>query len=99
MRRWKRRRWRETWGQSPEDFLSFSSFYSSLLTIPSSFAHTACRLKQVWSERRGGVMGELPPQDGRNLYEALETETLTTRFHCFLGRWNHRGQNRHQSFS
>lgn len=27
-------------------------------------------------------MGELPPQDGRNLYEALETETLTTRFHC-----------------
>lgn len=29
------------------------------------------------------MMGELPPEDGRNLYEALEVETLTTRFHCF----------------
>lgn len=28
-------------------------------------------------------MGELPPEDGRNLYEASETKTSTARFHCF----------------
>lgn len=36
-------------------------------------------------------MGELPPEHGRNLYEALETETLTTlTVSLLLGRWNHR---------